>query len=674
MIKRYFRHDKRTTIENITENLPLRPSQQELEKKQELLDSITKIPKPKDDEYNIVLGFPGHDATVVISKGSQILEVIELERFFNLKNIDWTDKPIFNYPTNTFEYCDRATFLFYYKELFKYIRKKYTSKFKNCFLLDVSVYNFEEAPVDILDKSFFEAENYHFASHHGSHILGSFYQSNFDQAIGFSYDGGSPDNTKFNVYLLERDKSPVLLKSFTVGITKNYYMIGLLFKCIKYNMERCSFSYPGKIMALSSFSQPTKDDELIVLYCIYLTNIGVNKAELYPKKMIHLTFDDLPHYQLYKDKMTPAQKELWHTKLELFKFSLLYSILIHEGIEKERALKLVGLCDRKWNHSFLKENFDWEEKKQFVESVERIDDEIAFKMSANIQHAFEKLFEKKASKFLAQYPNRPIVLSGGGALNIILNTKIKNLTKRRIFVGPDPSDCGLGLGVMLSYLRPKEAYDNPYTGLELLDKDMLSYYVMEKVGVNNNCSPYLVKTIYQNDFSYVAELIAEGKIIGVARGGSERGPRALGNRSIICSASIANMKEILNEKVKFREWYRPFAPIVRYKDLSKYFDWKDETRYMNFCVNVREEYKNVLKAITHVDGTARVQTITENQNSFMYSILTELDKLTGIGVMVNTSFNVDSKPIINSVKDAFHMLENTRLDGIIIERTLILKK
>ena len=95
---------------------------------------------------------------------------------------------------------------------------------------------------------------------------------------------------------------------------------------------------------------------------------------------------------------------------------------------------------------------------------------------------------------------------------------------------------------------------------------------------------------------------------------------------------------------------------------------------MNFCINVKEEYRDKLPAITHVDGTARVQTITNDQNAYMHRILTELDKITGIGVMVNTSFNVNGRPLVNSVKEAFYMLENTELDGIIIQDTLILKK
>jgi carbamoyltransferase len=295
-------------------------------------------------------------------------------------------------------------------------------------------------------------------------------------------------------------------------------------------------------------------------------------------------------------------------------------------------------------------------------------------MAASLQLACEELFFERINPFFKQYPNLPIVLAGGGALNIILNTRIKKDTGRQVFVGPDPSDCGLALGAMLGYLRPDKPYSDPCTGLPILDINTLGSTVMENVGVNSELSKYIFIDDVTKDISYVVKLISEGKIIGVIRDKSERGPRALGNRSIICSASLPHIKDTLNAKVKFREWFRPFAPMVRLEDVNKYFDWEGESRYMNFCINVRQEYQDKLQAITHVDGTARVQTITKSQNPFMHRILSDLEKLTGIGVIVNTSFNVNGRPLINTVKEAFYMLMNTELDGIIIENTLILKK
>jgi len=161
--------------------------------------------------------------------------------------------------------------------------------------------------------------------------------------------------------------------------------------------------------------------------------------------------------------------------------------------------------------------------------------------------------------------------------------------------------------------------------------------------------------------------LIDGKIVGVAMGQSEHGPRALGNRSILCNPAFASMKDTLNEKVKNREWYRPFAPVVRLEDVSKYFEWEGESRWMSFCPKVRPEWRDVLSAITHVDGTARVQTITREQHAWLYDLLTAMDAKTGVGVLLNTSFNVNGKPILSTLKDAFHIYENTELDGVVIE-------
>jgi carbamoyltransferase len=165
----------------------------------------------------------------------------------------------------------------------------------------------------------------------------------------------------------------------------------------------------------------------------------------------------------------------------------------------------------------------------------------------------------------------------------------------------------------------------------------------------------------------LAQDLLDGKIVGVARGKPEHGPRALGNRRIHSNPSIPDMKDTLNEKVKHREWYRPFAPVVRLEDVSKYFEWEGESRWMSFCPKVKEEWREKLAAITHIDGTARVQTVTREQNEWLYDLLTEFDRINGVGVLLNTSFNVDGKPILSSIKDAFKILESTQMDGLVIE-------
>jgi predicted NodU family carbamoyl transferase len=154
----------------------------------------------------------------------------------------------------------------------------------------------------------------------------------------------------------------------------------------------------------------------------------------------------------------------------------------------------------------------------------------------------------------------------------------------------------------------------------------------------------------------------------------EHGPRALGNRSILCNPSIAKMKDILNAKVKHREYYRPFAPMVRLEDVSEYFEWEGESRWMTFCPKVKKEWRKKLPSITHVDNTARIQTVTKEQNPWVYELLTKFKEKTGVGVLLNTSFNVNGKPILNTVRDAFHILGTSEMDGLVIEDNYIKKK
>lgn len=277
----------------------------------------------------------------------------------------------------------------------------------------------------------------------------------------------------------------------------------------------------------------------------------------------------------------------------------------------------------------------------------------SYNLARTAQEAFEEVFFESVDSIVKQY-NLPIVLAGGCALNIVLNTKVKEKYGLDVFVAPNSTDCGIPVGLLCKHFKPTKTIDVTYKGVEVLDRFSLMEYVNNRRGVK----------VTADDIA--RELILE-KIVGVVQGNSEHGPRALGNRSIICSPIPMHMKDTLNLKVKHREWYRPFAPIVRLEDVSEYFEWEGESRWMNFCPKVKEEYKDKLPAITHIDGTARVQTVTREQNPLMYDILTLFKKNTGIGVLVNTSFNVDGKPILSTYKDAFNVLDNTQLDRLYLD-------
>ena len=293
---------------------------------------------------------------------------------------------------------------------------------------------------------------------------------------------------------------------------------------------------------------------------------------------------------------------------------------------------------------------------------QRITGQIAYDIAATSQRAFEDLFFEVVYPFLKMFPDLPICFSGGCALNILLNTRIINERRRCLFVGPNPNDCGIALGMMLDYIRPSQSFTATYTGIPILDPEMLLHYIQDE---GYSVSKYSLTSI--------ARHLQNGKIFGLVQGRAEHGPRALGNRSIICDPSIPDMKDRLNQKVKHREWYRPFAPVVREEDVAKYFEFNDPSPFMNVAVRVRDQYQNQFPSITHIDSTARVQTVNKEQNKLLYDLLCEFTVITGHGVLVNTSFNVDGKPISSTLRDVFTVLKTTELDGVIYEDLLILK-
>ena len=271
--------------------------------------------------------------------------------------------------------------------------------------------------------------------------------------------------------------------------------------------------------------------------------------------------------------------------------------------------------------------------------------------AATIQKTLEDILFEELDKHNTKIP---LVVTGGCALNVIINEKIKDRYKREVYVPPNPHDGGLSLGHMFCYQKPKERVDVTYNGLPLLDRDKLKDYNTKKVTKKD-----------------IAKLIKDGKIVGLIYGDSEVGPRALGNRSIVCDPSIVDMKDILNSKVKHRESYRPFAPFCKKEDAHKYFESRDfeNMEYMSFAVKVKVD---TLPSITHVDGTARLQTVTEESHSHFYELLTEFGKISDTNVLLNTSFNTRGKPILSTISDAVDILNETELDCVIIDDHLIL--
>ncbi len=315
----------------------------------------------------------------------------------------------------------------------------------------------------------------------------------------------------------------------------------------------------------------------------------------------------------------------------------------YKKLAKETGLPLKNL-DNPWENPL--ENWVFEGKE-------------GYDIAATAQAAFEYAIFSVLDKY---DPNVPIILTGGCALNVLVNEKVKCLYNRPVYVPPQPHDGGLSLGHLFLYNKPTHQVDVTYSGLPLLDRNELQTYI----------DTYNATKVNKKE---IAQLIKDGKILGLVYGDSEVGPRSLGNRSIVCNPNIADMKDILNSKVKFREWYRPFAPFCKKEEAEKWFDTRnfDNLEYMSYAPSVRHDYRDKLPAITHVDGTARLQVVTEESHSHFYELLTEFGKLSETNVLLNTSFNIRGNPILSMIDDALYVLNNTQMDYVVIEDYLFKK-
>ena len=172
------------------------------------------------------------------------------------------------------------------------------------------------------------------------------------------------------------------------------------------------------------------------------------------------------------------------------------------------------------------------------------------------------------------------------------------------------------------------------------------------------------------DFDVIAKELNDGKVVGWYEGRIEFGARALGHRSILANPTLPHMQDRINKLIKKREMFRPFAPMVIYRDQIKYFKSADNVPFMNQVVEVKEEYRDILKAVTHVDGTARIQSVREGN---MYKLLKSFEKQSGFPILLNTSFNVKDKTIVLYPEDALQTFYDTDLDILVINNKMYFK-
>jgi len=307
------------------------------------------------------------------------------------------------------------------------------------------------------------------------------------------------------------------------------------------------------------------------------------------------------------------------------------------------------------------------------ENENHIGNQSAEDIAAWCQNVFEKTILEYFSKIPKSIKKNKLCFSGGCALNILLNSKIIDLgIYDDVHVPTAPNDDGLHQGAALikAWELEKEIIlptNLGCIGLEYSDTDV-------KTAINNaNLTKYSVKELSFNKIiDKTAHSLKDNKILAWYQGKSEFGPRALGNRSILANP-FYNNKDYLNNKIKFREYWRPYAAIVLEDHLNDWFKiGKKDSYYMLFNSTVREDKKHKIPAVTHVDGTCRIQVVNRDQNLKLFELLTRFFEITGIPVLLNTSFNIiKGEPIVETPADAIKSFLNSKLDNLILHNTFI---
>jgi len=264
-------------------------------------------------------------------------------------------------------------------------------------------------------------------------------------------------------------------------------------------------------------------------------------------------------------------------------------------------------------------------------------------------------------------------MAGGVGLNSVANGRILAETPfEEIFIQPGAGDDGTSIGVAAyiysSLLKNGRKYimKDAYLGPSYSTEEVREFLQ----GKGATFQIYSTSELIEE----VAELLSRGKIVGWFQGRMEFGPRALGARSILADPRNPKMKDILNEKVKHRESFRPYAPSVILEDAKEYFELDCPSPFMLLVARVREDKRKIIPAVTHVDGTARIQTVSREENSLYYDLIQRFKDITGVPLIINTSFNVRGEPIVCSPEDAYQCFLKTEMDCLVMENFLIKKQ
>lgn len=591
-----------------------------------------------------------HDSAACLIYKDEIIAAVQEERFTRKKQDE-------SFPINAIKYClDQAGLEISDIENIVYYEKPFL-KFER--LLE-SFYHFAPAgvvpfvksiPVWVKEKLFIKNQIYtklkelgkydktklkiYFSEHHLSHAASAFYPSGFESAAVLTIDGmgewASASISKAN-------------KSGVSIIKEMHYpnSVGLLYSAFTYFLGFVVNSGEYKLMGLAPYGNPDSSQ-----VSDFVEIIKENLVEIADDGSLKLNM----------------QYFAFATRLKMIKTS--------------KWEKLFNLKKRNSNDEITSLHSN------LALAIQLVTEEIVLKMA---KHARDITGEKN------------ICLAGGVALNCVSNGVLlrENLFDN-IFIQPASGDAGGALGAALAFaylnkgieLKPSagDKMQGAYLGPEYSNADVLK--TARKFGAK-----FEFFDSYQKLTEYTAEQIAQNKVVGWFRGRMEFGPRALGNRSILADARNLETQKKLNLKIKFREGFRPFAPSVLEEDCGEYFTPSVVSPYMLLVVHVLEELREKLpsdylnlelmeklytkrsqvQAITHCDFSARIQTVNKNINPDYHKLISEFKKLTGTGLLVNTSFNVRGEPIVCSPDQAFACFMRTDMDVLVMQDYVFIKK
>ena len=596
--------------------------------------------------YILGLSYYYHDSAATLLKNGDIVAAVQEERFSRKKHDS-------RFPKNAIEYClssqnisfdDISEVVYYEKPLLTFERLLETylaiaPRGIRSFIAAMQVWlksklfikqDLKKKLKDI-NKSLFPSKEFNcpkllFTEHHQSHASAAFFPSPFKEAAVLCMDGVGEWATTSAWIGNEKDLKPIWEINFP-------HSLGLLYSAFTYY---CGFKVNSgeyKLMGLAPYGKP-----------IYSQKIKDNLIDI-------------------KDDGS------FRLDMRYFKF--------HRGFRMTSSIfhKLFGANPRKPESELKQFHMD---------------------LAASIQVVTEEVIIKLAKNLREETGLKNLCMAGGVALNCVANGKLlRSNIFENIWVQPASGDAGSSLGASLvawhDYLKkPREIMENDSMNGTYLGPKFSNQQIKDLLQSKN--IPF---HSYQDKilFDHIASLLEQGKVIGWFNGPMEFGPRALGARSIIGDPRNKKMQSIMNLKIKYRESFRPFAPAILEEKVNTVFKTKIKSPYMLFVSELKEEVrkkltlqqenlfgieklnvpKSSLPAITHVDYSARIQTVSKRTNPRFYSIIKAFERKTGCPAVVNTSFNVRGEPIVCTPEDAYRCFIRTEMDILVLENQILFK-